>query len=511
MVVEIRSPAIMAIMSDTVVESSQPAVHTPSPAYGRWALAAVGGITAARLLWLSVQSAELYPDEAQYWFWAQHLAFGYYSKPPLVAWLIALTTAIFGDGEFAARISAPLLHAIASGFVFGIGTRLYDGRIGFWSALAYATLPAVSLSALLISTDAVLMPCWAAALYFFIRARESEDWRWWLATGSAIGLGLLAKYAMAYWLISAFGFVLMMKDERRHLPGLLLALAAGLVIVAPNLWWNGTHGFVSILHVRDNAQLGGRLFHPVEFAKFVISQFGVFGPIMTAGLVLLCLRPFRLAGAQAQLLASFVWPSLLVALVVSLLSRAEPNWAAPAYVAATVLVVYAALARGWRRTLIVSIALHLTAAVVVFGGSEALLASGLTVPGKYDPLHRLRGWRTLGSQVGEALASHPGLKLMADDRELLAALIYYVHPHPFDAVEWEPVPGITDQWRLKNSERIHRGEDFLAVTDHGLYDQMRPQFAELTLLKTIAIPTGPGGAMTYTLYIARGYRGPGQP
>ena len=211
---------------------------------------------------------------------------------------------MFGDGEFAVRLSAPLLHGIAAGFVYAIGTRLYDRRIGFWSALAYASLPAVSLSALLMSTDAVLMPCWAAGLYCFIRAREDGDWRWWLATGAAIGLGLLAKYAMAYWLISAFCFVLLRNDERRHLRGLLLALAVGLLVVAPNLWWNANHGFVSILHVRDNAQFGGSLFHPAAFVKFVISQFGVFGPIMLAGLLVLCIRPIRLlrgAGADTWL------------------------------------------------------------------------------------------------------------------------------------------------------------------------------------------------------------------
>jgi 4-amino-4-deoxy-L-arabinose transferase-like glycosyltransferase len=501
----------MAAMSDTVAETSREAVHSRAPAYGMWTLAAILAIVAARLLWLSVQSAGLYPDEAQYWFWAQHLATGYYSKPPLVAWLIALTTALLGDGEFAVRLSAPLLHGAAAGFVYAIGSRLYEPRTGFWAAIAYVSLPAVSLSSLLVSTDAVLMPCWAAALYCFIRAREEEDWRWWLATGIAIGLGLLAKYAMTYWLMSAFAFVLWQKAERRHLRGLLLALAVGLLILSPNLWWNANHGFVSILHIRDNAQLGGSLVHPAAFARFVISQLGVFGPIMLAGLVLSCIRPFRPSGESAHLLAWFTWPTLLVALVVSLLSRAEPNWAAPAYVSAVILVTTAALTRGWRRLLGISIALHLAAAVAVFGGSEALAISGIAVPAKYDPLHRLRGWGMLGTQVSEALAANPGLKLMADDRELLAALIYYVHPHPFDAVEWEPVPGITDQWRLENSERIHHGEDFLAVTDHGLYDQMRPQFTELMLFKTIAIPTGPGGGMTYTLYIARGYRGPKQP
>jgi hypothetical protein len=500
-------------MNDTATEilpQTRPRCARRAPPYGAWTLAALLVITAARLLWLALQTAGLYPDEAQYWFWAQHLAFGYYSKPPLIAWLIALTTAIFGDGEFGVRFSAPLLHAVAAGFVYAIGTRLYDRRIGFWSALAYASLPGVSLSAFLISTDAVLMPCWAAALYGFIRAREDDGWRWWIATGVALGLGLLAKYAMAYWLISAFGFVLMVRAERRHLRGLLLAFAVGVLICAPNIWWNWSHFFVSYRHVGANAELGGGLFHPDALGEFVLSQFGVFGPILFAGLILLCIRPNSLSGPRARLLAIFTWPSLLIVLVISLLSRAEPNWAAPAYISAVVLVVSAALARGWRRMLIFSIALHLAAAVAIFGGSEAIAAAGTAVPAKYDPLHRLRGWRTLGDQVGEALAAHPGLTLMADDRELLAALIYYVRPHPFDAVEWEPVPGITDQWRLENNERTHQGGDFLAVTEHGLVDQMRPEFAELTELETVTIRTGPGGGQLYVLYIARDYRGNAQ-
>ncbi|HYM72964.1 MAG TPA: glycosyltransferase family 39 protein [Stellaceae bacterium] len=470
-------------------------------------LTAVAALTVLRLAWLAVTSANLYPDEAQYWFWAQHLAFGYYSKPPLVAWLIALTTGLFGDSEFAIRLSAPLLHAGAAGFVYGIAARLYDRRVGFWAALAYATLPGVSLSSFLISTDAVLVPCWAAALYAFIRARHHGETRWWVATGIAVGLGLLAKYAMAYWLISAFLVVVLLRDERRHLRGLLLAVAVAAVFYLPNLWWNWSHGFASYLHVRDNAELKGPLFHPLALVEFLVSQFAVFGPILCAWLVALCLRPGRLGAANARLLAAFALPTLLMVTVVSLLSRAQPNWAAPAYVSAVILVVGTMLAQNWRRILAFSIALNLAAVAGVFVMSEGIAVAGIAVPAKYDPLHRLRGWRPLGETVGKVLAAHPGLLLMADDRELLAALIYYVRPHPFGAVEWNVIPGITDQWRLKNNLKYHRGEDFLAVTEHGLTEQMRPQFDTLTPLQTIDTASGPGGGQRYTLYIARGYRG----
>src|SRR6266436_3945441 len=181
-------------------------------------LVGVAAITGLRLLWLAIQPADLFPDEAQYWVWSQQLALGYYSKPPLVAWLIALTTGLFGDSEFAVRLSAPLLHAGAAIFVYGIGARLYDRRVGFWSALAYASLPGVSVSAFIISTDAALLLFWAAALYCFVRARDQGGRAWWLAVGVAAGFGLLAKYAMAYWILSALGFVLAFRAERRHLP-----------------------------------------------------------------------------------------------------------------------------------------------------------------------------------------------------------------------------------------------------------------------------------------------------
>jgi hypothetical protein len=104
---------------------------TDAAPYPVAALACIAAITGIRLAWLAVQPADFYPDEAQYWFWAKDLAWGYYSKPPLIAWLIALTTRLFGDSEFAVRLMAPLLHALTAIVVYAIGARLYGARTGF--------------------------------------------------------------------------------------------------------------------------------------------------------------------------------------------------------------------------------------------------------------------------------------------------------------------------------------------------------------------------------------------
>ncbi|HLJ63691.1 MAG TPA: glycosyltransferase family 39 protein, partial [Stellaceae bacterium] len=104
----------------------------------RWqqAVLIVFAITVARLIWLALDRTDLYPDEAQYWWWSLHPAFGYYSKPPMVAWLIAATTALFqSDDEFVVRLAAPLLHFAAALFIYKIGERLYGSRAGFWSAI----------------------------------------------------------------------------------------------------------------------------------------------------------------------------------------------------------------------------------------------------------------------------------------------------------------------------------------------------------------------------------------
>jgi 4-amino-4-deoxy-L-arabinose transferase-like glycosyltransferase len=471
-------------------------------------LAGVLAITGVRLLWLALQPTDLYPDEAQYWFWAQHPAFGYYSKPPLVAWLIALTTGLLGDGEFAVRLSAPLLHAGTAVFVYGIGLRLCDRRVGLWSALAYASLPGASISAFIISTDAPLLLFWAAALYSFIRAREEDGRGWWLAVGFACGFGLLAKYAMFYWIFSALGYVFLVRTERRHLRPLLAAIVIALLIYSPNFWWNWSNGFVSYVHVKDNAGLDEPLIHPDAFFEFFGSQFAVFGPFFFAGLTVLAASPRTLAEPHARLLACFALPTLAMMLVVSFLSRANANWAAPAFVSATVLVVAWALRRGWRKLVTLSIALHIAAVAILFTGRDALAAFGVELPAKYDPLGRLRGWHELGATVGAALAAHPGFTLFADDRETLAALIYYVHPHPFGAVKWKLKGGLAkDQWELANGLPQHRGENFLLVSEHNLIPEMSPSFAAIDRLQPIVIQVGPGASRAYTLYLARGFTG----
>lgn len=475
----------------------------------RWALMAVFAVTLARLIWLAFGRADLYPDEAQYWLWSLHPAFGYYSKPPLVSWLIALTTRLFGEDELAIRSAAPLLHFATSIIIYGLARRLYDARTAMWSAIGYATLPGVSVSAVIMSTDAPLLFCWAAALYAFVRAREPEGQRWWIAVGVAAGFGLLAKPAMVYWFFSALLFLLLFRDERRHLARFFAAGALALAVYLPNFIWNWLNGFVSYRHVADNAALGGSLFHPEHFLEFFASQFGVFGPLFFGVLIVLTILGRRsFAERRAALLACFALPTLAMMLVMSFLSRAHANWSAPTFVSAVVLVIAWLLARRRLAIVAVSVVLHVVAAAVIFGGHDAAAAFGTQLPAKYDPLHRLRGWKTLGRTIGELLFLRPGTVLMSDNREDMAALIYYVRPHPYNALKWNGDGGVHDEFDLTAEPARYMGADFLLVT-HSPDNVQRifARFAAVDPPQHITIFLGGGATRSYEVYWLHGFKG----
>jgi 4-amino-4-deoxy-L-arabinose transferase-like glycosyltransferase len=477
--------------------------------YWRIALNSVFAITAARLAWLALGQTDLYPDEAQYWWWSLHPAFGYYSKPPLVAWLIALTTALFGDSELAVRVAAPLLHFGTALVIFALARRLYDAQVAAWSAVTFATLPGVSASAIIISTDAPLLLCWSLALWAFVRAREEGGWKWWAAVAAAAGFGLLAKYAMAYWLVSALLYLAAYRDERRHLRPFLGAVALALLIYSPNFAWNMAHGFASYHHTADNASFHGILFHPVHLLQFLGSQFGVFGPLLFAALFAMAvLARSAFAERRAQFLAFFTLPTLAMMLVVSILSRAEPNWAAPAYVSATVLVVAWLVARRWRWALIASVALHVTAAVVLLELHDVARRVGWDVPAKYDMLHRLRGYRRLGEAVRGMLLEHRDTVLLAGDREPLAARLYYVRPHPLDALKWNGGDNLVhDQFDIEAKPQSYVGRNMLLVSTSSDIAGIVARFGAAGPVGHIVIPLGGGDERSYVVRYLQDFKG----
>ena len=491
-----RSPAIGRFRSD--------------PAF-RLTLWILAGVTFLRICWLAGKPFDLYPDEAQYWIWAQHPAFGYFSKPPMIAWMISLTTILFGDDFLGVKIASPITYLFTGLVVHAIGRRLYDARVGLWAAVAFITLPSVSLSSAIISTDVPLLFFWAAASYALIRAREEgASHGWWVLVGISAGLGLLSKYAMGFWLGSALIYLLAVPEERRHLRAFFGAAVLALVILMPNIVWNLHNGLATFHATGANADLHGGSIHPVQFLEFAGAQFGVFGPVFLATLILIVARDRTIIrDRRTLLLLSLSIPTLAVMLVESALARAHPNWSAPAYVTATVLVVAWLEAKGKDLWVQWSVVLHIALAVALFGAGEAAHAIGHPLPGKLDPLHRVKGWAVLGRSVSDLRAEAPQLSLLADERELMAALIYYMHPHPFEMKIWNPAGHVKNGFEMTQSLPDKPGGDYLWITSRSDKKELFDRFERHVEIAHVLVPLGPGlsrEVWAEALLKFRGYR-----
>lgn len=398
--------------------------------YALWLLAAVAGLTLFRLAALALSRTDLFFDEAQYWFWSRDLASGYYSKPPLIAWIIRAATELCGMGEACIRSPSPIIHGATALVVGAVGRALYDARIGFWSGLVYATLPGVSFSSGLISTDVPLLFCVALGLLAVVRMRADASWVWAVLLGLAVGFGALAKYAMGLFLVSLAVYAAIAPAGRALLRDarLYAAFAIAALLIAPNIVWNARNGFATIAHTADNAAWGGPLIQPANALEFLAAQFGVFGPVLFACFLTLCWRFGAAATAQdrddaTRLLLAFSVPALTIVLAQALISRAHANWAAFAYIAATILVTAALKREGWTRLFQASLALHLAAMIVL--GIGGALAGRLALPGG-DPYARVLGWRALAEAAADK-AKAGGYRAIATDRRALAAeLSYYL-------------------------------------------------------------------------------------
>lgn len=464
-----------------------------------------------RILSLVFGHPDLGPDEGQYWFWSKSPDFGYYSKPPFVAWSILVTTSVFGDAEWAVRLSAPLFQTGAALFLFLLCRKIGGARAGFYAGVAWLTLPGVFLSASLITTDAPLIFFWCAALYFYFQLTDEAEAprrvRWSLLLGAAVGFGLLSKYAMAFFVLGAALSLFASPSHRRNFGALhlLIAAATAAAIFAPNIWWNASNDFQTISHTAANANWKSGFGRPDRMFEFLAAQFGVVGPVLLA----LILASVRLAGRDHDLktretfraLVAFAIPAILIVTVQSLISRAHANWAAVAYPSLTALAAcYAAQSKRAEFAMKSSLALH-----SVLGAG--FLAAFISAPfadfvGVSAAFKRLRGWDEIGGKIADM--SRPFDVIMTDDREVTGELVYYARDgRPI--VAWNSNRKIDNHFEAFHPFDPARHKQALYVTERADALYLNGEFASVLPLGEVSASTGPSRRKTLYLFAVAEY------
>ena len=404
-------------------------------------------LAAFRALVLNLTPMQLFFDEAQYWFWGTTLDFGYFSKPPLLAWIIRGFTEVCGTGEACIRLASPVLYGITA-LVGGLLAARIAPRLGgaapaafLWTVVLLATIPGVSFATRLISTDAPLLLCFACSLLFLDRFRERPGALNAIGLGIALGAGFMAKYAMIYFVLCAVLWVLFSAEGRRTIfkPSILLSVIVAALILAPNLWWNASNDWITFQHTGENAKWQGFNLKFDNLAEFLGAQIGILGPVLFVALLIGLWKSGRKLPPPVVFLLCFSLPVIFLMAFQATISRAHANWAAVAFVALTVLTVSWAVSWRAKPVLMVAAFIHLLA-IGTFAVAD--LNADTLVNSKFGAAYkRVFGWREFSAEVAKAAKDAGAKTIVADRRNKVAQLTYYLRDSGFNIRTW-PAEGL---------------------------------------------------------------------
>ena len=344
------------------------------------------------------------PDEAHYWEWSRHLAIGYYSKGPVIAWLIRAGTLLFGNTEIGVRCLAPVLYLLGSVLLYSLGRELFDEKTGIFSAALYQVVPLFSAFGVIMTIDAPTVFFWILSLWSFMRALNRQKAASWMLLGAAVGMGMLTKLTMSFFILSVFLYMISSREGRRELGSIRpwLGFLVCLVLLVPLFYWNSRHNWVNFRHEEGHLNWAAGIHVSAgSFLQFLGSQLGVVTPVLFALII------YALAKTKKEEAGRFCFwfaaPTLVFFFLKSIfLGKVQANWAMLAYVTGLIAaapLILRGLAPGTRPG--GRFFMSLAPALAVLVTAVSYYPSLIGLPPRLDPSARLRGWRQLAAAVEE--------------------------------------------------------------------------------------------------------------
>ena len=292
---------------------------------------------------------ELGNDEVYYYTYAVQPDWNHFDHPPMVGWMIQLSTLNLNwVSTLSMRLGSILAAAISTWIVFRTGALIHNERAGWIAALLYTCSIYTSIIAglfimpdspqLLFFTGSIyLMIKWVVKPHLFTKLN-------WLVLGLLIGLATLSKVHGLYLWVGFGGFLLFHQLKTLKQPFLYIAVIITLLALIPILYWNIAYDFITYkFHSKRVLHSGIQV---ASFFQQIAGEFFYQNPLVYIS----CLIPllqfkklkaiFQVQSTSNQkstsLVSLLLWLSLpLIALFwsISLFNPTLPHWTGPGFIA----------------------------------------------------------------------------------------------------------------------------------------------------------------------------------
>lgn len=445
-------------------------------------------------------------DEAYYWLWSRHLAWGYYDHPPLIAFAIRAGTAMFGDTAFGVRLFALLASVLASVAVWrAAAIALKSEKAGGYACLFFNLTLMVAVQTMAATPDALAVAASALFLYALAKVEASGRGAWWLAAGAAAGIGLLAKYTTLFLGAGALVWLLVDARQRRWLWTAwpyFGALIAGLLF-APNLWWNDTHGWATFGF--QFGRVGDGHFTWRYLAEFLGAQIGLASPFI---FLLAMMGVFTRRRDGSILAAALTWPAIVYFLQHALHDRVQGNWPSFLFPALSLAAADAASRVDWegrtKRIVLLSRRAAIPVATVLLGLVYLQALTGIVPLGRKDPVQRLLafGLPDMSKQIVREVSAKRASAILTTDYAMTGWLRFYL---PADL----PVIQINEPWRWTNTpdaaaEVFRHRLIYVADPKRDHADLVKTKFGSVMPCAAVTRGRGANVIETYATYCVTG-------
>jgi 4-amino-4-deoxy-L-arabinose transferase-like glycosyltransferase len=345
-------------------------------------------------------------------------------------------------------------------------------------------------------------------LLAYVKLLRGAHWRWSLTLGVALGLGMLAKYAMVYLLLCAACAAFVDRDARMLLwrPQIWAALGIAGAFLIPNVLWNAENNFMTLRHTGDNISGGGLGLSFSGPLEFLASQFAVIGPIVFATfLYILFCAGRRPIGREDRLMLAFAIPPLALLAALSISRSIKANWAATSALSMIILAINWWRNNGWKHVLGATLGLGVFLQATALAGDATAYQISIPALGRQADLYRRTlGWRGLGDRT-IAFARAEGAKTVAvEGRAETATLVYALRNEPLPVLSWpaRAIPG--SQFDLTRAMDNSAPEPVLMVSVCPYVPRLAGFYRQVKPLGPFEVASGPTTKRRYHAFLLEG-------
>ncbi|RLG11255.1 hypothetical protein DRN73_05805 [Candidatus Pacearchaeota archaeon] len=424
-------------------------------------------------------------DESYYWDWSRHLDWGYYSKPPMIAWVIAFSTKIFGISEWAIRLPALISLIFTLLISYLLIKKYFSQEIAFWLVLTLAFVPMFTIYSVVITPDSLLLFFWVLSLYFAMLYLENMSYKNAILTGIFIGLGLLTKQTVIAFLGLAFLYLLFWEKSKLWNKKTWLIPLTAFLIYLPNLYWNLNHNLILLKHTEEH--FTREVFSFAWWANFFLGDLIAYSPIFFLFFLfygfkfLYKLKSFKSISYLDRFFLFtyfFSFFPVIFFLIIAFFIRLDINWILPfvfsGYFWVVIFLIKQKKYKIIKINLIISVLLSFLICLIPFYPSILPFNTR-------NLLKKFEGWEKLAKEVEKYYKRD--IPILASDRHIASSLAFYMQAHP-EIYVYQKTKFPKNQYHLWRKDRELIGRKIIVVkkfSDSPKYLKNKKKLADVIL------------------------------